>query len=155
VLPGGEAPAAVAWTDVDLDDAANTGRVVRAEGEVERRTAAGFTLGLADGESLRVIVPRGVDARYPVGTSLAVTGVLGRSNAGPRLLVRSADDVVAAAPALVPAAVPVVARTNDWLPYAFTTAAGVLALALVAVYRWWTARAALPAGVVVEEEDTV
>lgn len=151
----GPAPIVSNQADVEIDNPENIGQLIRAEGEIERRTSTGFTLVLADDSTLRIVAPSAKNARYPVGTALEVIGVLSRTNAGPRLLIRTPNDIIPIVQPLASGPAPTTPPTNQ-LPYVFATAAGLIALTAASLYRWWTSRTALlPAGMVIEDEDTV
>lgn len=125
--------------ELNLDDIDNQlGGLVQASGMVERKYNGGFILAMEDGETIRVALPWGGSRSfpYPVGTKVAVEGVLSKTSAGPRILLRQLPDLTVASEPITETPMPSNPSSSfSIIPYLIVTGLGIIVLAGVFIYR--------------------
>ena len=144
---GAEAPVPNAVVAAECSDEA-VGSLVRLSGEVVARK--GSSVFLDDGTDEAVVYVKkatGIDAKsFTVGENVAVTGILGRTSSGVRLMPRSPEDVVRAAAERGEVlgetlgdgtVIPARGRYDELIPYAVITGLGAL---FAGGRLWWKRR---------------
>lgn len=133
-------PAPLELADAETD----LGRLVVASGTVSKKTSGGFVLELKDGETIRAVLPASSKKfPYPLDTEVTVTGLLSRTSAGPRILLRTMEDLVVNFQPLANETAPANTPTPVLNSYLTITILGSLTLAAVLFYRFWRKRSKL------------
>lgn len=135
---GGNEVAPKIMDDVVKDN--EIGKLVQLTGAIDKGTSAGFNLLQLDGTVLRVVMPKNVPNKrpFPLGTEVQVTGVVSKTTAGLRLLVRDVNDLEATmnddSPAKMPA--PTRATADWWTSKYLVIIVGVVLALLIIIYMW-------------------
>lgn len=133
-------PAPLELADIETD----LGRLVIASGTVSKKTSGGFVLELKDGETIRAVLPASSKKfPYPLDTEVTMTGLLSRTSAGPRILLRTMEDLTVNAQPLASETAPANTPTPVLSSYLTITILGSLTLAAVLFYRFWRKRSKL------------
>ena len=147
-------PTPLELTDVETD----LGRLVVASGTVSKKTSGGFVLELPGGETIRAVMPASSKKfPYPLDTEVTVTGLLSRTSAGTRILLRTMEDLVVNSQPLANETAP----TNTPVPilnsYLVVTILGLVTFMAALFYRYWQKRKRLAAVTVegLDEEEMV
>lgn len=147
-------PTPLELTDTEID----LGRLVLASGTVSKKTSGGFVLELKDGETIRAVIPAlSKKFPYPLDTEVTVTGLLSRTSAGPRILLRTMEDLVVNSQPLANDTAPASASPPILSSYLTITILGSLVLVAAISYRFWKKRKRLAAVTVegLDEEEMV